>query len=130
MTEKTMQELSALTADLYFTSETDAAWTIHTLDATQAIMPQLTALSNRQTDTTVEECDWTDFLNNAATVQDWMDEVGRATAARYKSLVDYVTANLSEITVYRLGDIEIDIFVVGLTGDCSPIALATKAVET
>ena len=128
--QQTIEQLSELTADLYFTSETDATWTTHPLDATQAITPQLIALSARAPETTVEESAWADFLRNAATPQDWMDETGKSSAARYQKLSDYINQNLTEIKVYRLGSIEIDIFVVGLAADCTPIALVTKIVET
>ncbi|MEY4927304.1 MAG: hypothetical protein RI894_1740 [Bacteroidota bacterium] len=128
--QQTIEQLTALTADLYFTSETDAAWTAHLLDAAQPVAVQLIALSGRPAETTIEERVWADFSNRIAIIQDWMDEEGKATALRYQATVDYVNQHLTEVKVYRLGSIEIDIFVVGLNADCTPIALATKAVET
>ncbi len=128
--QQTIDQLSALTADLYFTSETDATWTTGKLDAAQPVLPQLLALSGKTPETPVEERAWIDFLHNAATPQDWMDETGKTTAARYQKLCDYVNANLTETRVYRLGAVEIDVFVVGLAADCTPVVLATKSVET
>lgn len=128
--QTTIEQLSALTADLYFTSETDASWTIHALESTQAIENQLLALSKLPVGTAVETRDWLTFLTQAATPQAWMDETGKAAAARYKTMVDYINTTLTDVTVYRFGTIEIAVFIVGFASDCTPIALATQAVET
>ncbi len=128
--QQTIEQLAELTANLYFTSETDASWTTHVLDPAQPLLGQLTTLVARLPETEVEERTWADFANRIALVQDWMDEATKATVLRYQSLVDYVNQNLTEVKVYRLGRIEMDIFVVGLAADCTPIALATKTVET
>ena len=125
-----IEQLSALTADLYFTSETDARWTIHALDPTQGIENQLLTLAKLPVDTSLETRDWATFLVQVATPQDWMDEAGKAAAARYKTMIDYINTTLTDVTVYRFGSIEIAVFVVGLASDCTPIALATQAVET
>ena len=127
-------DLQNLTSGLFFISESDAPWTTTVLDATLSLEPQLRALTAKTTDATadapIETREWTTFLANAATAQDWMSADDRATVARYQALKKYVDERLTETKIYRIGRIEIDVFVVGYDADCNLIALATKTVET
>ena len=131
-------DLQNLTSGLFFISESDAPWTTTVLDVTLPLEPQLRALSTKTTDATtdapadapIETREWATFLANAATVQDWMSADDRATVARYQALKKYVDERFTETKVYRIGRIEIDVFVVGHDTDCNLIALATKTVET
>ena len=122
--------LTDLTKDLFYISETDATWQVHPLDATKPVLDQLVALANLVPACEVEIRDWQTFLQHATTVQDWMSDGEKQTVARYQALKDYVDANLTEVQVYRLGTIEISVFVVGNTANCELIALSTQAVET
>ncbi len=127
-------DLQNLTSGLFFISESDAPWTTTVLDDTLPLEPQLHALATKTidapADTPIETREWATFLANAATVQDWMSAEDRATVARYQALKKYVDEQLTETKVYRIGSVEIDVFVVGHDADCNLIALATKTVET
>jgi hypothetical protein len=123
-------QLNVLTKDLYFVSETDAAWQIQPLAVDEPLIEQLYTLSGKPTDSNIEERAWADFLTNAATVQDWMGDDEKATALRYQALRDYVNTNLTEVTVFRIGSIDITIYIVGKTATGELVTLSTNTVET
>jgi hypothetical protein len=125
-----INQLTELTKDLFYMSETDAAWQVHPLKADEPVMEQLVTIANMPPAVEIEIRAWESFLQHATTVQDWMSDDEKTTVARYQALKDYVNATLTDVQVYRLGAVELSVFVVGTTADCDLIALATQAVET
>jgi Nuclease A inhibitor-like protein len=116
-TTKIIALLTAATADLFWTSETDAAFEIilwEDLKPTKRVLTQ-----------SIDE-----FFQPAITAQDWYGDEERAIVARYESLIATLKANLSELRVERVGKIEVTIYIVGKTIDGTWIALKTSAVET
>jgi hypothetical protein len=51
-------------------------------------------------------------------------------ADKYKALLKVVNEQLSGVKVFRFGDVEVEIYVVGKTKDGEWAGLKTKAVET
>jgi hypothetical protein len=71
-----------------------------------------------------------DYLfRNLSVEQAWHDDVQKEQVATFKALQEFLQANLAELTVYRVGRIEITIFIVGKFGN-DVIGLKTQAVET
>lgn len=54
----------------------------------------------------------------------------QAIAQRYQQLAQWLKARLTNLKVYRQGDREIDIYILGQTPDGHILGLQTKAVET
>jgi Nuclease A inhibitor-like protein len=63
-------------------------------------------------------------------VQDWHDESKAKEVRQYQGLVKLLQESLEGVLVYRLGTVEIDIYIVGKTPDGNWAGLSTKAVET
>jgi hypothetical protein len=125
-----INQLTELTKDLFYMSETDAAWQVHPLKADEPVMEQLVTIAKMPPSVDIEIRDWASFLQHATTTQDWMSAEEKATVVRYQALKDYVNATLTDVQVYRLGTVELGVFVVGTTANCDIIALSTQAVET
>jgi Nuclease A inhibitor-like protein len=127
--------LEAAVADLFWISETDAAfdliqwpdktWVDKALDA-----PTLQQWLNLPADMAVETCELESFFAIATAPQDWHGEEERAIAARYQSLVKLLTSALQQCQVFRFGTINIEIYIVGQTPDNLWLGLHTQAVET
>jgi hypothetical protein len=49
---------------------------------------------------------------------------------RFQNLVSVLKQNLSQLQVYRVGNIEIDVYIVGVTDGGGLAGLSTKLVET
>jgi len=71
-----------------------------------------------------------DFFAIAAQEEDWHDQDERETVQRFHNLVSVLKQNLSQLQVYRVGNIEIDVYIVGVTDGGGLAGLSTKLVET
>lgn len=145
-------QLAGLTQDLWFPSETDArllfvsAPGLGTAPITErvvreklstqhdALLPQVmwvdpsdVALAGR---TTVEQRDAVAFLNAVINNADPNDPVSLANAARFAAVRDCLTANLTDLVVFRFGTINISTFIVGRSADGQLVGLLTGQVET
>jgi hypothetical protein len=81
-------------------------------------------------DTAVEVRDLDAFFGPLATDQEWFDDDQRATSARFAVLRDRIAALLTDVHVYRLGQIEIAAIIVGLDAAGEYIGLQTTQIET
>ncbi len=144
--------LEAATADLWMTSETDAKFKF--LAGTQlngaAITPdvvraQLSAQHDAifadvmwvdpadlplATRTQVEERNAGDFLENLATNVDPNDPDSVAQGQRFAALKRTVASQLTDVKVFRFGEVNISTFIVGRTKTGELAALLTGQVET
>ena len=71
-----------------------------------------------------------EFFAIATAEEDWDDEEERETVQRFQNLVSTLKQNLSQLQVYRVGSVNIDAYIVGVTPDGDYAGLATKLVET
>ncbi len=89
--------------------------------------PEDYALATRQP---VEERDALQFLNRYSTVDDPNDPVFAQNAKRFGALRDVLTAELSDLKVFRFGEIEISTLIVGRTKTGELAGILTGQVET
>lgn len=71
-----------------------------------------------------------DFFQVSITPEDWHEEEEKATVKRFQSLVQTLKENLSNLQVYRLGNKEIDAYVIGETPTGDLAGISTQVVET
>jgi hypothetical protein len=81
-------------------------------------------------DAAVRELNFDSFFGNYTQDQDWWSEEERATAKKFQALVAFLKENLEEIKVYRVGDVEADVYIVGKTASGDYAGVKTKIVET
>ncbi|MEB3216659.1 MAG: nuclease A inhibitor family protein [Nostocales cyanobacterium 94392] len=70
------------------------------------------------------------FFHTATTEKDWYDDEKRKTVKRYKTLLENLKQNLDNIQVYKIGEVEIDVYIIGQLKSGDWLGLSTKAVET
>lgn len=145
-------KLEAAVTDLWMPSETDAKFKF--LGGTQLngapitpdlVRAQLTAQHDAiladvmyvdpaeiplASKTKVEIRDANDFLTRLATNYDPADSVSAANAASFAKLKATLQSELTDLKVYRFGDIAISTFIVGRTKTGELAALLTGQVET
>ena len=68
--------------------------------------------------------------SRATQEQDGQSQEARTQAARFQTLVRLLRDGLSDIKVYRVGDVEADVYVLGKTASGSLAGVTTKIVET
>jgi len=71
-----------------------------------------------------------EFFARATQEEDWHDQEERETVKRFQNLVSILKQNLSQLQVYRVGNINIDAYIVGVTPSGDWTGLSTKLVET
>lgn len=76
----------------------------------------------------IQDFDW--FFEPAIVAQDWHSETEQAIVQHYQQLVTLLKQNLSNLRVYRIGKINLDIYILGQTETGDVAGIATKAVET
>lgn len=86
--------------------------------------------TNHPQDTPVEVKDCDSFFKRATQEQDWHGLEEQETVKKYQNLVKILKENLADIKVYRIGEINIDVYIIGKTQSGDLVGLSTKVVET
>lgn len=128
-----LRRLRTLTKGLSYMSESD--YPVQPFMQAGKDQPTLTAqdVVNAQRsapDAPVSELTFERFFQNVAQEQDWQSAETRAMAKQFQALRDFLTANLSDIKVYRVGGTEADVYVLGKTKGGNFAGVTTKVVET
>ena len=124
--------LATATERLLFTSETDAPFTWFARDATRAVptdaaMLRLLALP---ASTPIERVTLDRLMRGAVVADEGAGLADAHRAARFRQLVQTLRAELTDVTVFRVGAVQIRVFIVGRTRCGSLAGLETLAVET
>ncbi|MEG5087997.1 nuclease A inhibitor family protein [Microcoleus sp. AT9b-C2] len=131
MTDSIATQLKQASKNLLFLSETDAPFEVVTWPAQGELTPtKLLQLTEYPPDAPVELRTVDEFFAIATAEEDWHDEEERETVQRFQNLVSILKQNLSQLQVYRVGSIEIDVYIVGVTQNGEWTGLSTKLVET
>jgi len=80
--------------------------------------------------TEVEEMTLAALFEGLTSAPDDASDNEKASAARFANLLHVLEQNLKEIHVYRVGKVDIDLFVIGLDVMAEWVGITTKMVET
>jgi Nuclease A inhibitor-like protein len=125
-TEEIIDRLQQATVDLLWISESDYPFQIVTWSEKEID----SMLFADRADEEIEAISLDDFFAPALKVEDWYEAEELATVDRYKLLLQTIQSNLTELKVFRLGAIEIDVYIIGKTPNLDIIGLKTTTVET
>src|SRR5580765_5192782 len=81
-------------------------------------------------DAPVEEVAFDTFFGRLTKIKDWFGEAEKEKAAKFLDLQKLLEENLRDLKVFRIGEIQIDIYAVGIDNDGFLMGVTTKAVET
>jgi hypothetical protein len=110
-------------------SETDAP--LEPLRIADELTPErLRRLSDVTDDTPVEAQDFDDFFRPAVYEPAWKSAHEIATARRFQRLVELLRANLDDLRVFRVGRINMEVYVLGRAARGNWLGLRTRVVET
>ena len=125
--------LTSLTDGLLWTSESDYPFTYFERRGAGAVpitAARLLTLLDKPADTKVETRTLDEMLSWVTRDDPDMDEGERATAARYRAVRTALEENLQNLTVIKVGRIQVEIYFVGNTR-CGDVAgLQTISIET
>ncbi|CAN5192747.1 nuclease A inhibitor family protein [soil metagenome] len=125
------EKIKKITEDLYYMSETDAEILPFVGNKVETITDEEILKANKSpAETPVEKRDFDGFFDNLTKMQDWFGEKEKATAEKFAELKELLESNLKCLKVYKIGKIQLDIYVVGLDSENNIVGIKTKAVET
>lgn len=87
---------------------------------------QVTDCSNKKIE--VRELD--KFFSQATEEQDWYNDEEMAECKRYQELVNLLQTHLNDIKVYRVGEVEVNCYILGKIESDSIAGLSTISIET
>ncbi len=126
------ETLDQASRELLMPSESDSPFApfIWAGQASEPLTPErLLHLTEHPSDAPVETTDLDYLFRNVAQPEEWHDAIQQANVAKFRSLMQVLKTNLEDLHVYRIGSVEIAIYIVGKNG--SDLAgLTTKVIET
>lgn len=125
------EQIAEIIAGLIYMSEVDAKIIPFSGRQTDSVTAEsLLQQIGRTSDIRIEEKDFNEFFAPLVKIQKWYGEDERKMTENFIRLKELLKENLINKKVFRLGKIEIDIYVVGLDGENFLRGIQTKAVET
>lgn len=133
--EKNSSDLDAqireICTPLIYISEADSSvemfrWSTHKNFNGETIIHEARLEQNAQ----IEEVAFDDFFLKLTKEKDWFGESDRARAAGFLKLQKLLSENLTDLKVFRIGRVRIEIFVVGLDKSGETVGVRMSAVET
>lgn len=131
-----VEQLQNAASGLLWISESDFpfvafVWNSQSSNPENVLTPQqLRQYTGHASDTPVETLELDRFFAPATRVENWHDESKTKEVLQYQALVKRLKDELKNLSVYRLGTVELDIYIIGKTPSGNWAGLSTKAVET
>jgi hypothetical protein len=122
-------EVSDAVKDLFYISETDSEIFPFTGKEAESVSAEelLGQIGSRGP---VEERDFEEFFDRLTKLQEWFGDEETRAANRFAELREILKKHLADLKVFKVGRIEVDIFIVGLDENGILRGVRTKAVET
>ncbi len=129
-TAEVIDRLKQATTDLLWSSESDYPFEIVTWELGVELTPSDLFSNIYDTDLAIESIPLTDLFEPVLTIEDWYEQAELELIDRYTNLLDSINNNLSEVQVFRVGEVEIDIYIIGKTPTGDIVGLKTHSIET
>lgn len=129
-TQDLLPELKAACDNLLWRSETDYPFEVAVLPGEHQRPSVDSLLSAYPAHTPVSVVSLDDFFGQATVERAWFDSRELTLVERYRNLRDLLETTLENLQVYRIGSVEMDVYLLGNTEDDQVIGVKTKVVET
>jgi Nuclease A inhibitor-like protein len=125
-----LDTLKQASQGMLYTSESDYPFDVFSWQ-TNTLTPKQVLLETKHPENTpVQVWELDRFFAPALDQKDWYGPEEKEIVAQYQHLVHTLQTTLSDLHVYRVGEIELDVYIVGKTPEGSLAGLSTKVVET
>ncbi|MET0650474.1 MAG: nuclease A inhibitor family protein [Pyrinomonadaceae bacterium] len=128
--EKLTEELREATRGLTFMSESDYPFEVFKWDAAEPTHDFLRGLTGEAADAPVETRTAADFFRVAASEAEWKNAEQLATARQFQSLLRLLEQNLTDLKVFRVGSINLPVYIAGRGESGNWLGVSTRVVET
>jgi hypothetical protein len=125
------ERIANICSGLTFVSETDAPVELFDPGVGNEIsVADLIRAAEKKPNTFAEVQDAAAFLDRLSEIKSWYTEEEKRNAKRFARLRKVLTSELADLKMFRIGAIQIDIFVVGRDRAGNSVGIRTRAVET
>jgi|SRR4051812_33842922 hypothetical protein len=125
-------EIRQLVGGLVYISETDAGFDVvsdgEVGDVSFEIV--LDRFADDSTKDPKEEIGFAAFFDGLTEMREWYETSDIERAERFTSLKNVLIENLTDLHVFRVGRVQLDIYIVGRDRNGTLMGVKTKAVET
>ncbi len=129
--ENLAEEIKIASQGLFYISETDAEISPFVgMTAEKVDQDEIIKQTKMAADTNIKEKSFSGFFARLTEIQDWFGDEEKETAQKFTVLKQVLENNIRELKVFKVGKIELDIYVVGLDSENTFLGIKTKAVET
>lgn len=125
-----IDRLKQATIDLLWSSESDYPFEIVTWKQGIEMTPTALFGSGDDADRSIESITLTELFAPVLTVEDWYEAAELKQVDRYTELFHAIESNLAQVQVFRVGEVEIAIYIIGKTPNGDLVGLKTHVVET
>lgn len=131
--EELLEMLKSMSEDLLFTSESDypfevICWEIKTKVVDATTIQEYIGTKSKTLE--VKESTPDKLLSRKARTRPYYSTERREKANRFKQIIDFFQSQVANAKAFRIGKVEIDIYIIGTVSDSHIIGLKTTAVET
>ncbi|GAB3552033.1 nuclease A inhibitor family protein [Spirosoma fluminis] len=127
------EQLRPLLVDLYYPGESDEPVDVVTCYLRQAEPLTVSQIKDWQLlppSIYVEEIPETEFWEPVSTDEAWYDDEEKARTAKFQQIRQVMESELSVRQVFRVGETEIDVYLLGRQANGERVGIKTKIVQT
>ena len=127
------EQIESLTANLMYPSESDEKieYFEMELSITQKLaMTDFRMFNGIKPETVINEISFDDFFKPLIKVEDWFGKEEKKWAKDSLTLKNLLAEKAKDFQIFKVGTIEIGVFVFGKAEECKWVGLKTKVVET
>jgi len=126
-----LARLAVLVSGLLFISESDHPLSLVRLGTlTESELPNALLVAASREGEEIQCVTLPAFFARATVAQPYHTAAERVAVERYRVLVEFLTRQLADARVYRLGAIDVDVYAVGQALEGEWLGVATKVIET
>ena len=132
MSQIVLDKIKNAVKDLLYQSESDEAFeVIHWKDEADSITKNtILNIVKCNTGTPIERLSIESFFKDLVVEKNWYGEEEMADVLKYRNLKEIVSNELSVAQVFRVGQTEITILLIGKSGKDDWFGIRTRAIET
>ncbi|NEO56119.1 MAG: nuclease [Okeania sp. SIO3B5] len=127
------EQLDELVKDLLWMSESDYPFEVFIWEFGEGISLNnevVLKITKHSLETTVKVIEFEVFFRLVITAKDWHNAQESKVVRKYQKLVSMMKQYLSDLKVYKVGEVRKDVYIVGKTNTGDYVGLATVSIET
>ena len=129
--EQALQKIKEAAAGLLYRSESDYPFElVHLKVPASSLEAELLLVATKSTDAKVEKVTLEHFFRNMVKIAPDDAAEQKELVSKYQQLQSVLQEALPDVSVYRIGEVLIDAFIIGKLPDDTYGGLRTKVVET